>query len=218
MNDYFERVEAHLLDAVERRAEHNVGGYKQAGSVTRPRWGRRAMALALGGGASLGTVIALVLALSASTSPPAYALVLHRDGSLTLTVNELVGIEPANARLAKLGVRLRLAKAEAGCSAKGRPVPPPGLLLPRLVRPEKVGRGLRGLRMLVHPSAIPAGDTLVLVFHRIVAHSESRSIPGIAGSMGLYRDPAPTCVSGPIVTHHNHYTRELTGAGRLARP
>jgi hypothetical protein len=165
--------------------------------------------LALGSVTSLGAVIALVLALSASTGPPAYALVVHRDGSLTLTVNELVGIGPANTRLAKLGVRVRLAKIEPGCRAKGRPVSLYGRLLPEQVRPEKVGHGLSGLRMLVHPSAIPAGDTLLLVFHRIVARSRARSILGIAGTMGLYRDPAPKCLRGPTTTRHNHYTREL---------
>jgi RNA polymerase sigma factor (sigma-70 family) len=154
----------------------------------------RTHASVLGAIASLGAGVALVLTLSAGTGPPAYALVVNGNGSLGLTVNELVGLGPANARLAKLGVPVRIAKIERNCHATARSLAPADRLLAEIVRPENVGHGVGGLRMLIRPDEIPAGDTLVLTFQRIVAQAGTRAIPGIAGSTSLYRNPPPSCV------------------------
>lgn len=85
--------------------------------------------LAGGGIALTGAIVAAALTVTAGTSPPAYALQVNTNGSVTLTINELIGINGANAQLAKLGVRARVAKLEAHCTARGHfirvPLDPP---------------------------------------------------------------------------------------------
>lgn len=56
---------------------------------------------------ALAATAVLVLIVSAATStPPAYALTRHADGTATVTLNDLTrGIPALNARLANLGIR-----------------------------------------------------------------------------------------------------------------
>jgi hypothetical protein len=237
MSGYFERVEAHLLDAVERNAPCGVGRHKLRDTLGRRRWAPRWMALVAGSLASVGAVVALGLLLGAGASTPAYAVVVRPDGSVTLTLNELVGVGSANARLAELGVRARLAKVEPGCATKARPIPWWRLdpapqtarhrahrhetrqirrerllhesversraairLMMDMARPEKSGHGPGGVRMVIQPSEIPAGDTLLLVFKRVGgSHTrDGKSVEAVGGSIGLWHDPAPTCLPQPV--------------------
>jgi hypothetical protein len=214
MSDYFERIEAHLLDAVERRAT----------STKRRRWRSWWAALAAGGLATAGAVVVLALVLSASTSPPAYAIVVRADGSVALTLNEVIGIGPVNARLARLGVRARVARREPGCTTKAKPIPwLPGIaplavsrshghdtlqtkretlradvarsnierrLMREMVYPKQTPHGTR---MIIQPSAIPVGDTLLLVFSPS-NKGEKAPLTSVGGTTGLYADPAPACL------------------------
>jgi hypothetical protein len=215
MSDYFDRVEAHLLDAVGR-----------AGTAVprRRRWSSWWTAVAAGTVASATAAVALTLALSATTSPPAYAVAVRADGSVALALNELVGIGPANARLAELGVRARLARREASCMTTARPIPFTHGYAPdtprhahetlavrranviatlrermaaarramfAMVQPDKTQNGVL---MVIHPRAIPLGETLLLVFRRI---SHTRH-PAASGSIALFADPAPTCLPAEI--------------------
>lgn len=221
MSDYFERVETHLLDAVERNAR------------PRPTWLSRRAAIAAGGIAAIAGAVLLVLALTAGTSQPAYAVVVRPDGSVALTLNELVGLEPANARLAALGVRARLVGKETGCTAKARPVrwlsdqrraahgqipahserrlgslKQERLVAEDLARSKAALHTLQsmiqpqhtanGVRMIIHPGAIPHGLTLVLAFRPVYpthpTHRDRGQIMGVGGSMSLYHDPPPRCL------------------------
>lgn len=228
MSDYFDRIEAQLSSAVARRAERAGGRRRQSVGALRARWRQRRTALAAGGLASAGAVVALALTLTAGSSTPAFAVVVHHDGSVTLTVNELIGVGPANARLAELGVRARLARREPSCTTKARPIPwlpadTPGTisrrtghetrharesrllsselararaelrLIATLVHP---GHGPKGISMTIRANAIPAGDTLLLVFRRVGGDRTrgGKTVEAIGGSIGLYRSPAPTCL------------------------
>lgn len=151
-------------------------------------------ALTFGAIVSVCGLLAVLLTLTAGTSPPAYALVVNPNGTLTLTINELVGVSGANGELARLGVRARIARIEPGCGRSGHFVrvrwphagPPP-------VEPEKLHSGLSGLRMIIHPSGIPAGDTMLLTARLGHATHHGAPIQTVEVSMGLYRGPAPTC-------------------------
>jgi len=145
-------------------------------------------------------VVLGVLALTANTTAPAYAVVVNRDGSVTLTIHELIGVRAANARLAALGVPARAAIIEAGCTAKGVRVrfPPRGPRngLPEpwiagMIRPEKSHPGFSGLGMVIRPAGIPRGDTLLLTARWLDSTHAGTPVHAVGLNFGLYRGPAP---------------------------
>ena len=134
------------------------------------------------------TVVALV---SAGGSPPAaYAVTQNPDGSVTLSLDEVLGVEPVDERLAQLGVPVVVAKMEAGCDEHGEPVRfPSGRAFPEMIETVKTGSGLAGLTWVIRPSLIPSGDTL-----RIAVQRDPRSpIPALGAQFGLFRGQAPSC-------------------------
>ncbi len=170
----------------------------------RPRRSWRAP-LAAGGVVLTAAIVAGALLLTASTSPPAYAVVVNPDGSVTLTIDELIGVKAANAQLARLGVRVRVAVVEAGCAAKGVHARFPALLPfgmqrepveeRRMVRPVKTRPGFGGIGMVIRPGAIPPGDTLLLTARRLsTGRHAGAPVHAVGLTMGLYRGPAPACV------------------------
>jgi hypothetical protein len=164
------------------------------GPRTRGRQRRsRRLPVAVGVIALIGAIVVAGLTVTASTSPPAYALVVNPNGSVTLTINELIGITGANAQLARLGVRARVAKLEPHCSERGHFIRVP-LDSPRLpVEPEKLRNGLSGLRMVIHPSTIPPEDTLLLTARLIRGTHDGSPFQALGMSMGLYRGAVPSC-------------------------
>lgn len=162
------------------------------------RTGRRWWRAPLAAGAIALTVaiVAAALGITASTSPPAYALVVNANGSVTLTINELVGVSGANAQLAKLGVRARVARFERNCTTRNHfvrvPWPHVGAVR-QVVEPEKLRSGLAGLRVVLHPSTIPSGATLLLTARLIGGTHDGTPMQAVGMSMGLYRGPAPAC-------------------------
>jgi hypothetical protein len=106
---------------------------------------------------------ALVIGLSrGGGGSSAYAVVTNPDGTVTVTISELIGVGPANVRLKQLGLPVAVAAVRKGCPVK------PGEVHPADVPPdvsdriaESVGGpGNPGVR--VDATAIPAGDTLLL--------------------------------------------------------
>lgn len=119
MSSYYQRLEADLAAAVPRRAA--------MAARSRRRRQRGLSALAAASIAAAGLVLAL--GTSGSGVSPAYAVVVKPDGSVALSVRELLGVGPANARLASLGVRARLVRREPGCATRVKgTLMPPGLL------------------------------------------------------------------------------------------
>jgi hypothetical protein len=148
-------------------------------------------------------IVVGALALSANTTAPAYAVVVNRDGSVTLTIDQLIGVSAANARLAALGVPARAAIIEAGCTAKGVRVrfPPrrnrnglPEPWIAGMIRPEKSHPGFGGLGMVIRPAGIPRGDTLLLTARWLDSTHAGTSLHAVGLNFGLYRGPAPSCV------------------------
>lgn len=135
-----------------------------------------------GGLAAIAAIAATVSLLTTTGTTPsaAYAVTQNADGTVTVTIAEMLGIPGANAQLEKLGVMVRVIPVQAGCSAKGQIVPYPPALFGRLAQP--IGQGF-----VIKPSLIPGGETLVLAARRI----------GIAVGMtsALYRGTVPSCVA-----------------------
>ncbi len=162
----------------------------------------RGIRLAVGSAIILGVTIALALTGGTSTTP-AYGVAVNADGSVTLTLNEVIGVSGANEALERLGVRARIARIESGCIQTAEPIHgPPGeqsnQQLQQMVESQKAGEGLSGLEWVIHPHAIPPGDTVLITAQlanegRPVATYHGKAISAVGSSLGLYRGAAPTC-------------------------
>lgn len=182
----------------------------------RPTRRRPARPVLVAGGGALALTAAAVatLVLTASTTAPAYAVVVNRDGSVTLTLKELLGTRAANARLARLGVRVRIVAREPGCTAKAELAPlgigalrqhterqhlesiplAEGALVQQVARPQTHNTAVDLLAIRIHPNAIPPGDTVVFTARLVDRSHGDGSSHALGMSVGLYRDPAPTCL------------------------
>jgi hypothetical protein len=133
-----------------------------------------------------GVLAASIAALTTSPSAPAYAVTRNSDGTVTVTIKELVGIEEANTQLEALGVHARAAGIEASCTTdlskfKTLPIPPDieGSLI-------TLGHAASA-PVTITPSVIPTGDTLLLTAQQIA--------PGfVAMGLKLFRGPVPSCI------------------------
>ncbi|MGH2913194.1 MAG: hypothetical protein ACRDJ3_12045 [Solirubrobacteraceae bacterium] len=136
--------------------------------------------VAIGAVALTGVLAAAVITATTGTSPSvAYAVTQSSDGSVTVSIKELSGVSGANAQLAKLHVKVRVATVEAGCTATRQTVPIPSTIVSNLVRPSKQG-------MTIQPNLVPRDDTLVISARQIGT--------SVGTSYGFYRNPAPSCV------------------------
>lgn len=136
--------------------------------------------------AVLAATLAILSTFNNGASTPAYAVTQNRDGSVTVTIDELVGVDGANGQLAALGVPIRVAAPEAGCQV------PPGRFRSAPLMPELrtrlyayVSQPQHGVK--IDPALVPAGDTLLL------AAREGQS-GVVLLSVALYRGPAPACL------------------------
>jgi hypothetical protein len=180
-----------------RRSEGESFGQRGSASARVARR-RRLVPLAVAAAALVLATATVVALMSAGSGPSAaYAVVQNPDGSVTLTLDEVLGVTPADEELARLGVRAVVAKVEAGCNEVGQTVTPPRPGSVReMVETAKVGdglanapKGLGGLTWVIHPAAIPPGDTLRL---SVQIDPYSR-IPAVGGSLALFRGAAPRC-------------------------
>jgi hypothetical protein len=158
----------------------------------RMRWiPRRRLPIAALGTAVAGALAALVIGLGGSGGgTPAYAVTSNGDGTITVTIREIVGIEGANAKLAALGVPVRVVPVEPNCQAAG------GDSAPDRVSPEREHTLLSPVgppsnaSVKIAPGAIPSGDTLVIGAHQLDAGA-------IALGGSLYKGPGRSCL--PLV-------------------
>jgi hypothetical protein len=133
-------------------------------------------------------VVALAAALAATvsllattgTAPSvAYAVTRSPDGTITISISELKGVDGANEQLVKLGVDVRVLPELADCSSTATTVRIP---------PELAGKMAHGVRggIAIQPGLIPPGDTLVI---------GARQIGWFVGlGYSLYRGVLPTCI------------------------
>ena len=148
--------------------------------------------LAAGGGLALiGAILAVLLMTAGTHTTPAYAVTLNGDGSVTLTLNELLGVSGANEELSKLDIPVVVAKVEPGCAATGEVVESASLQQHDIVEVKRVANGFGGLRWDIHPSAIPPGDTVQV--SALYTYNDKPQPVGVAGAWGIFRGRAPTC-------------------------
>ena len=144
--------------------------------------------------AALAMMIGVVILALPRQGQPAYAVSMNENGLVTLTIKEAVGIGPANARMAQLGIRVKVAKVKPGCTEKGKAIPPNPSLMAEVMRLGKIGPGFNGERWIINTLLIPPGDTLGLTFEQVKkATFRGKPISEVAGQAVIYEGPAPEC-------------------------
>jgi len=93
----------------------NAHGDELAGATRPPARRNRGRPLAMTAGAfgAVGIATTVSLALTATTSTPAYAVTRNHDGTVSVTIHDMIGITGANAELEKLGAPIRRATTPA---------------------------------------------------------------------------------------------------------
>jgi hypothetical protein len=160
-----------------------------------------------GGLVVLVSSVVLVIALTGGASTtPAYAVSVNPDGSVSLAIDEIVGVQGANQALARLGVKARVAQIEVGCRRTGkidmrhnrhlivepRKVGGPGSSLEKQMR--RRGGAFAGIDVIIHADEIPRADTLVISaeLNRPVRY-HGKAVSSISMSSALFRGVPPRC-------------------------
>ena len=154
-----------------------------------PRGRRRRRALLLAAFAAVPCAVLLAADPGRDGSGPAaaYSVARNADGSLTVTIRSLLGVDGANAHLAAVGVPVRVVRIAPRCRLlrggwHAERISPERWPLLAAPRPGAGGGSIR-----IWPGSIPAGDTLVVGVRRLS--------PGAVGmTEGLYRGGRPTCL------------------------
>lgn len=113
MSDFEGRLWDYLVD------EHDADniGTASARPISRLPGRRWVMSTGVIGGAAVVTATIVLLVGATTATRPAYALVQHPDGSVTVTVHNLqTAVRPLNARLAALGIPERIIPINDACS------------------------------------------------------------------------------------------------------
>jgi hypothetical protein len=118
-------------------------------------------------GASLGVAgasAAAVVVLGAASSPPAFAVTTHSDGTVSLVIRRIDGIAGANRRLAQLGIHVRAVQVDAHCQAAVAPALRHVTVASfrRNRRAEWTGGVEGGVKARIRPQQIARNHTLVI--------------------------------------------------------
>jgi hypothetical protein len=150
-------------------------------AVPRPVW------LAAGVVGMAGAITAGVTV--AGGGSPAYAVTANGDGTVTVAIAQLTGVDGANGALRTLGDRVVVVPVRPGCPTfDSLPVADPGSRdHPTQVSGSASSSGGSNGTITVNARGVPAGDTL------LVAASTGQK--GINLAVKLIKDPAPRCVS-----------------------
>jgi hypothetical protein len=158
--------------------------------ISRPAAGRaryprpRLLAGTTVGLAAIGT--AMVLLLSAASTPAAFAVTGNPDGTVSVVLRRIAGVHGANKKLAALGVRAKFVEVLPGCRAALPPAVVANLKTPGQVLTQ-AGRQTR-----IDPRKIPPGRTLT-----IVSWIKAGTVRTV--QLGPAVHAAPECIAGPAL-------------------
>jgi hypothetical protein len=146
-------------------------------------WVRPARVKILAGSSAVIAALAAaaVFALAGATSPPAYAVTAHADGSVTVTINQIAAISAANTQLTSLGIHAVIVPMTASCQSAADVV--------RI----GVANPATATETIV-PGMIPQGDTAILGAAQTNAGTVELALGEVSGAV-------PACLasggSGP---------------------
>ena len=127
---------------------------------------------------------AIVLFLSAASTPAAFAVSGNSDGTVSVMLRRIAGIKGANERLQALGIRAKFVQVVSGCRAA---VPPAALA--QIKTPDQV-LSHAGRQTRIDPREIPPGRMLM-----IVSWIKARKVH--VAKLGPAGKAAPDCIAGP---------------------
>jgi hypothetical protein len=140
---------------------------------------RSARPLLIAAGALAVAGVATVAITTSGGAPEAYAVTRNADGSVTVTVRDIKGIEPANAKLREYGIGAKAVPMSRECAPLDES---------KMGNPEyKVPRTAEG-SVTMSPGDIPPGYTVLLGVSNLPGRGSGFSITG------PHRDPAPDCL------------------------
>lgn len=142
-----------------------------ASNTRRPR---RPAVLAGAALTTAGLAAAALLAFSATTTTPAYAVTTNSDGTVTVTLNDIAAITALNAQLTRDGIAARAIPLTADCPIHGFPNPMPA------------GTDPSTYTVTIVPREIPAGYTAVLAVGKNASGQ-------ISLAQGGFHSPVPAC-------------------------
>jgi hypothetical protein len=182
MNEF----EDNLWLAVVREHGDQLARTERTAYTRRRASRRRLLAGTTAGLAAMATAGALLL--SASTSPPAFAVTRNPDGTVTVNLRHPSGIAAANKKLAAMGVRAQIA-----VQAKT----PPNLVCPGGTAPT----------ITFDPASIPNSQELVIAPDQ----------PSAGKGAGLKAGPNGSGNTGSSATSGggNQVVRTLSGGGKI---
>lgn len=140
-------------------------------------------AIAAGGGAiAVAGVLAVAITTFGTTASPAYAVTTNADGTVTVSIEDIEAIGPANAKLRELGVRAKAVPTRPGCADLDEKRMYGGS--DWTIEQDENGSVTLG-------QDLPAGYTVLLT----VSDRPGRGT-GL-GFTGPVKDPAPSCLLDP---------------------
>ncbi|MEV6241006.1 hypothetical protein [Lentzea sp. NPDC051838] len=134
--------------------------------------------------AMLGTAAAIAPAYFGGT-PPAYAVIDNRDGTVTLKVREIEQVDEATAKMREMGIPVAAVPLRENCQMRGRKINPPGDPMFDVLKFQSVDNEFA---ITITLARIPANGTVVF------AAGKWFEMPIIRG--GMYAsDDLPDCFS-----------------------
>ena len=112
----------------------------------------------------MGASAAAVIVFGAASSPPAFAVTRHPDGTVSVIIRRIEGVAGANRRLTELGIPARAVQVAGGCQAAVSPSLR-HVTIATLIqshRAVQVSGGEGKINARIRPDRIPIGRTLVI--------------------------------------------------------
>lgn len=185
MNKFEDRLFADLMD------EHGDDLANTRRSAAR-RGVPRPVMVAAGTVALAGVATAGVVATGGHNNP-AYAVSVHSNGTVSMSLQEMKAVGPLNAKLRRLHVPIRAVRVRRGCTSTSTYTPDPGRIV--AAHPAKV------VSVVVRTRGLPAGQTIVVglgagagtvVVPAIVRHGQPTALAAV--SVGRVKGAVPPCL------------------------
>jgi len=160
--------------------------------------------------AGIGT--AVVLLLSAASSPAAFAVSRNADGTYTVSLQKFAAIHGANAKLAALGIRARLVEVTQGCQVKA--LPPAAVHAMTLAQSMAGKEAPQVATAKLDPRKIPPGKWQVIPTYKVAGtvHVDKAHLMQGQAPVCISTVVAPPCQVRPMTVLRNGHLTGLTPA------
>lgn len=143
---------------------------------------RRTMRPLLVAAAALAIAGAATVAITTNSTKEAFAVTRNADGSVTVTIRDIKGVGPANAKLREYGIGAKAVPMSRDCA----PLDESKLDLMGGYRLPRTGDDGS---VTMSPGDVPAGYTILLGVSNLPGRGTG------LGYTGPHRDPAPDCLA-----------------------